>query len=117
MNKPRETLLKGTEAAKVLKEMESDPEEVKRALVKVSNNINQRRRSELIRVMSKKTEWSNWIAKQRAQGPQRSKSKVWRKVATMPQEVDRFFTKIYGPDYYKDPDFFRVNAPEWRVYD
>ena len=41
----------------------------------------------------------------------------WQKVATIPVEVDRWFVKMYGEDYYKDPDFFRKHAPEWMVFD
>jgi hypothetical protein len=115
--KPRESIVSGEEAGKIMQEMDSNPEEMKKALVKVSNNINQKRRTELMRLFFQKTEWSNWIAKQRAQGSQRSRSKVWKKVASMPLEIDRFFTKIYGRDYYKDPDFFSKYGPEWRVYD
>jgi hypothetical protein len=35
----------------------------------------------------------------------------------MPVEVDKFFSDVYGEDYYKDPDFFRKHAPEWMVFD
>lgn len=43
-----------------------------------------------------------------------NKSKVWRKVASMPIEIDAFFTRIYGDDYYKDKSFFK-KFPEWLV--
>ena len=39
----------------------------------------------------------------------------WQKVATIPIEVDQWFVKMYGEDYYKDPDFFIKRHPEWRV--
>lgn len=39
----------------------------------------------------------------------------WQKIATIPIEVDQWFVKMYGEDYYKDPDFFTKRHPEWRV--
>lgn len=41
----------------------------------------------------------------------------WQKVASIPMEVDRWFTEVYGADYYKDPEFFTKKHPEWRVVD
>jgi hypothetical protein len=41
-----------------------------------------------------------------------SKSKVYRKIASVPIEIDAFFTRIYGADYYKDKKFFK-KFPEW----
>ena len=38
----------------------------------------------------------------------------WKKIATIPLIVDQFFTKAYGENYYKDPDFFE-KFPEWKV--
>jgi len=39
----------------------------------------------------------------------------WQKIATIPAEVDHWFTKVYGPDYYKEKDFFTKRHPEWLV--
>ncbi len=39
----------------------------------------------------------------------------WQKIASIPMEVDQWFTKMYGADYYKNPDFFTKMYPEWRV--
>lgn len=41
-----------------------------------------------------------------------SKSKVYRKIASLPIEIDHFFTRMYGADYYKDKKFFK-QFPEW----
>lgn len=41
----------------------------------------------------------------------------WQKIASIPLEVDRWFSKFYGADYYKDPEFFTKKHPEWRVVD
>lgn len=40
-----------------------------------------------------------------------------QKIASVPMEVDVFFSRIYGNDYFRDPDFFTRVAPEWRVVD
>lgn len=41
-----------------------------------------------------------------------SKSKVYRKIASLPIEIDAFFARTYGEDYYKDKKFFK-QFPEW----
>lgn len=46
-----------------------------------------------------------------------NKSKSMRKIASLPEEVDVWFTHLYGADYYKDKDFFTKIAPEWSVID
>lgn len=38
-----------------------------------------------------------------------------RLIASLPTEVDRFFSKVYGREYYKDKQFFIKRHPEWRV--
>lgn len=97
--------------------LDTNSKEVRNALVKVADDVNQQRKNELMKLFFQTTAWTNWIAQQRALGQQKSKSKVWRKVASYPVEVDQFFSKIYGKNYYKDPEFFNKYAPEWRVYD
>lgn len=46
-----------------------------------------------------------------------SRDKTWRKIATIPAEVDAFFCRLYGPDYYKDKDFFTKKYTEWNTID
>jgi hypothetical protein len=46
-----------------------------------------------------------------------SKDKTWRKIATIPAEVDAFFCRMYGENYFKDKNFFQKYAPEWLVVD
>lgn len=86
------------------------------AILKVAENINKKRRQELFDIYSN-SDLFNEIKRMKALGvfDQGSKSKVWRKIATLPLEVDAFFTKVFGPEYYKDPDFFKKHAPEWMV--
>lgn len=87
------------------------------ALIKIADNINKKRREELFNFF---TSWDNpvkqYILRLKKSGVYKkgSKSKVWKKVASMPYEVDQFFTRVYGKDYYKEKDFFD-RFPEWKV--
>jgi len=47
-------------------------------------------------------------------GHKRTGKAHWIKIATIPIEVDEWFTKMYGPDYFKDKDFFE-HYKEWKV--
>lgn len=97
-----------------------DEKKVKQALKKIADDINKKRRDEILKAMTDtKHPVREYVAKMRRlrMFDKGSKSKVWRKIAEMPIEVDRFFTKMYGEDYYKDKDFFTKLYPEWRVID
>jgi hypothetical protein len=87
----------------------------KETLGKIADHINAKRRHELATIMYSDNVFKDWVIKQRKGGPQKSKSKVWRKVATLPVVVDQFFQRVYGEDYYKDKDFFERYGSEWKV--
>ncbi len=93
--------------------------ETKDAIAKIAEDINRKRRTELFSVFRSSSEVQKYLATLKKSGAYKngSRSKVWRKVASMPVEVDKFFSDVYGEDYYKDPDFFRKHAPEWMVFD
>ena len=97
------------------------PEELNKpsAIVKIADSINQARRDELIQVYSQNSDFNKYIAQVKAEKlfQKGNKSKSMRKIASMPRVVDEFFTKLYGPEYFKDPDFFTKTAPEWAVID
>ncbi len=86
-------------------------------LIKVAEAINRKRRSELISLYTNNDHFQRYLKQIRSSGVYNkgSKSKVWRKVASMPIEIDEFFSNIYGVDYYKDKNFFKDHAPEWLV--
>lgn len=88
-------------------------------VAKVADKVNAKRRKEVLNIYRNGAVF-DFIKKAR-------KSEVYqegkkggvrmRKVATVPTEVDVFFSRIYGNDYYKDPDFFTKKHQEWRVVD
>jgi hypothetical protein len=39
-----------------------------------------------------------------------------RMVASVPEDVHYFFERVFGKDYYKDPDFFVKKFSEWNVH-
>lgn len=98
--------------------MEKEEKLIKQAIIKVAEMVNQKRRQELLKIFSGKDGFLGYLKEIRNKEVYRkgSKSKVWRKIASMPIEVDRFFTALYGPDYYKDKDFFK-KFPEWLTVD
>lgn len=89
------------------------------SLIKIADNINKKRRNDLLQIYASKNEFTDIIKQARESGKYEkgNKSKSMRKVAWVPLEVDEFFTKMYGKDYYKDKDFFKKYAPEWAVID
>lgn len=91
---------------------------VDEAIRNVADSINKKRRQELIDIYNNSDIFKelNRI-KASNEFTKGSKSKVWRKVATIPVEVDLFFQKIYGEEYYKEKDFFTKFHPEWLVVD
>lgn len=90
-----------------------------RALKKIVNSINRKRQAQIeeayddegvtqsVLLEDKKAHWDKNPAGKAG----------WQKIASIPMEVDRWFTKVYGADYYKDPEFFTKKHPEWRVVD
>jgi hypothetical protein len=85
----------------------------------IAEGINKKRREEVIRIYS--SDNSFWKSIREAKTfdtyTKGNKSKSMRKIASIPDEVDVWFSRIYGPDYYKDKDFFVKVAPEWSVID
>jgi hypothetical protein len=88
------------------------------ALVKIADDINLKRKNELLHFSSSNSEIRKYIQslKNSHAYEKGSKSKVWRKVASMPDVVDKFFSDTYGKDYYKDKEFFTKHHPEWAVF-
>lgn len=85
------------------------------AIRKIAENINKRRRAEIFKFFFENTDFSKYIQEVKKSGinKKRQGKAHWRKIASMPTEVDEFFQKIYGKNYYKDKDFFIKHAPEW----
>lgn len=86
------------------------------AINKVVEDINSKRRQELLELKFNDTSFKKYIRELR-KAPNRKNKANWKRVASMPVEVDKFFTDIYGKDYYKDKDFFKKYAPEWITYE
>lgn len=95
----------------------TDPTVKTETIRKVAEDINKKRREELATLFFQDTRWSRYLKQIRESQQYKygSKSKVWRKIASMPTEVDMFFTKVYGADYYKDKNFFKKYAKEWQT--
>lgn len=89
------------------------------ATTKIADAINRKRRQEIFEIYNQKTVFSEYIRQARESGQfqKGNKSKSMRKVASLPMEVDQFFSKVYGKDYYKDTNFFNKHHPEWLVID
>lgn len=87
-------------------------------VIKLADRINKKRRQELINIYDSTSVFKalEYIRSQQIYD-KGNKSKTMRKIASMPIEVDQFFEKIYGKDYYKDKDFFTNIAPEWTTID
>lgn len=85
--------------------------------VKIADKINAKRRAELFQMMDKQNPMFKYLDELRRNRvfKEGSRDKVYRKIASMPLEVDLFFSRIYGADYYKDKDFFTKSHPEWAV--
>ena len=90
---------------------------------KVVDAINEQRREEFMRAMSPSNSevraFLEKIEKDKhhetfEKGNKPGKHRM-RKIASIPQIVDNFFIKLYGPEYYKEEDFFTRKHPEWRV--
>lgn len=88
----------------------------KEALGKVADAINEKRRREIFQIYENTSVFKR-LHELRQDGVFKNgaKSNNMRKVATIPFEVDLFFSKVYGDDYYKDPDFFTKRFTEWNV--
>jgi len=87
-------------------------------VVKLADRVNKKRRQELINIYDSTSVFKalQYVREQQIYD-RGNKSKTMRKIASMPIEVDAFFSKIYGEDYFKEKDFFRRIAPEWTVID
>lgn len=93
------------------------PEELTPAITKLANSVNAKRQQEIFNIYSHTTEFDNYVNEVKDKGTfeKGNKSKSMRKIASFPMGVDAFFTKVYGEDYYKDPNFFKKTHPEWAV--
>lgn len=87
----------------------------KSLIKKLKEKLNQERRAELISAFSDSSELQKELqkVKESRKYDKGGKSKVWRKIAHIPMIVDLYFTDVYGPDYYKDDDFFKNHFDEW----
>lgn len=86
---------------------------------KLAGEVNKKRQQEIFDIYSHTNIFDEYIRQARQFGTfnKGNKSKSMRKIASFPVEVDAFFIKVYGADYYKDPHFFTRVHPEWRVVD
>ena len=89
------------------------------ALRAVADDINQQSRQTVLELLYRNNDFKKFIhdEKRAETYVKGNKTKTMRKIASIPLEVDKFFTDVYGEDYYKDPDFFKKVAPEWTVVD
>lgn len=89
--------------------------DVDRAIKKAHKILNDKYTSDMISILNDKTGFLDNLNREREQQVYKKSGKAMRKVASLPMEVDAFFIKVYGPDYYKDPDFFTKHYTEWSV--
>lgn len=84
---------------------------------KIADSINKKRREEIMTIYSSDNEFWKGIRQAKNYGTFQhgNRSKTMKKVASMPVEVDLFFERVYGKDYYKDKDFFTKHHSEWSV--
>lgn len=89
------------------------------AIVAIAEKVNKTRRAEaLSSLISGAGLWEEFARyKMENTFTKGNKSKTMRKIAALPVEVDLFFSKVYGEDYYKDKSFFKNHYPEWLVID
>lgn len=87
-------------------------------IAKIADKVNKKRRQELISIYNN-TDLFRTLKriKDNKIFNKGNKSKTMRAIASYPVEVDMFFQKLYGDEYYKDPDFFTKHYPEWLVID
>ncbi len=85
------------------------------AIRTIAESINKRRRTELMQIYTEDNPYMKYIKELKAKQVNKKRAGNLKRVASYPIEIDKFFTKLYGPDYYKDPDFFNRIAPEWKV--
>lgn len=91
-------------------------EDFDKAIRTISENINKKRRQEVFNIYQSADMFKVIKdAKNYGTYERGNKSKSMRKIAWIPIEVDRFFCKVYGDDYWKDKNFFTSQHPEWRV--
>lgn len=93
--------------------------QVQNTIGKIADKINAKRRAELLSLMDFDNPVFKYLADLRMKQTFKdgSKDKTYRKIASLPYEVDIFFSRVYGSDYYKDPDFFTKKYQEWAVID
>jgi len=89
----------------------------KDALIEIADRINQKRRMEVIETFKTGQGLYEEFKRMKDHGvyEKGNKTKTMRLIALIPPEIDRFFTDIYGKDYYKDKSFFKTRHPEWTV--
>jgi len=82
---------------------------------KVIDTINKKRQRELIEANDPNGIIQKYIQDQKKNaGYKRTGKAGWIKIASIPYEVDQWFVKMYGPEYFKDKSFFE-RFPEWKV--
>lgn len=90
---------------------------VQKAIDKVVDDMNKKRKATIDWMYDDKDVVQKWMREQKKDRwnstPQGKAG--WKKIATIPMEVDKIFTKMYGADYFKDKDFFEKIAPEWKI--
>jgi len=89
-----------------------------KATKKVADSVNAKRRSEVFNLYQNKPVF-DYLSQLRRDGVYNkgNKSKSMKLLASIPIELDIFFSRVYGEDYFKDPDFFTKRYSEWNVND
>ena len=90
----------------------------KKIISNIADSINKKRRQELFNIYTN-DEVKDWITEQQKANwnSKRTGKAGWRKIASIPEEVDIFLTKVYGNDYYKDKNFLKKMCKEWMIID
>jgi hypothetical protein len=90
----------------------------KQTIVKIAESINQKRRKEIFDIYLS-DDIKSWIENAQREGyfSKRTGKAGWRKIASIPVEVDTFLTRVYGEGYYKDKNFLKKMCKEWLVVD
>lgn len=89
-----------------------------KSIRRIADQINEKRRREINNIYDS-GEMLRYLHELRQSEEYRrgSKSKTYKKTASMPAEIDRYFAKLYGEHYYKDESFFTKHYTEWAVVD
>lgn len=88
--------------------------EEQKAAERIVRNINANNERKLAEALDPKGIIQKELLAEKAKGYKRTGEAGWVKIAHIPTVVDKWFTQMYGKDYYKEKGFFDKH-PEWRT--